>query len=114
MADQTWDMTYGSFGAQPSPANLSAVWGPPGEVTYGWSNDEFNAEMDAALGTYDQAEQAVHYQNAIRILNEESPSVWLYDRQNLVALNSAKLQNSQWGPGHIMWHNKANEWTVAE
>ena len=114
IADQTWDMTYGSFGAQPAPANLTAVWGPPGEVTYGWSNEEFNAEMDAALATYDQAEQAVHYQNAIRILNEESPSVWLYDRQNLIALNSGKLQNSVWGPGHIYWFNRANEWTVAE
>ncbi|MGD9711923.1 MAG: ABC transporter substrate-binding protein [Thermomicrobiales bacterium] len=114
VTDKTWDMTYGSFGAQPSPANLTAVWGPPGEVTYGWLNEEFNAEMDAALATYDRDEQAVHYQNAIRILNEESPSVWLYDRQNLIALNSARLQNSVWGPGHIYWFNRANEWTVAE
>ncbi|MBX3072054.1 MAG: ABC transporter substrate-binding protein [Thermomicrobiales bacterium] len=114
IADKTWDMTYGSFGAQPSPANLTAVWGPPGEVTYGWLNDDFNAEMDAALATYEREEQAVHYQNAIRILNEESPSVWLFDRKNLIALNSAKLQNSVWGPGHIYWMNRANEWTVAE
>jgi peptide/nickel transport system substrate-binding protein len=110
----TWDMLYGSFGAQPSPANLTAVWGPPGEVTYGWQSEEFNAEMDAALATYDQEEQAIHYQNAIRILNEESPNVWLFDRQNLVAVNTARLQNSVWGPGHIYWFNRANEWTVVE
>jgi peptide/nickel transport system substrate-binding protein len=114
IADQTWDMTYGSFGAQPAPANLTAVWGPPGEAVYGWVNEEFNAEMDAALATYDREEQAVHYQNAIRILNEESPSVWLFDRQNLIALNTARLQNSQWGPGHIYWFNRAHEWTVTE
>jgi peptide/nickel transport system substrate-binding protein len=112
--DQTWDMVYGSFGAQPSPANLTAVWGPPGEVTYGWQNEEFNAEMDAALATYDREEQAVHYQRAIQILNEEAPNVWLFDRQNLVAVNTAKLQNSLWGPGHIYWFNHAWEWTVAE
>jgi peptide/nickel transport system substrate-binding protein len=112
--DQTWDMTYGSFGAQPAPANLTVVWGPPGEVTYGWVNEEFNAEMDAALATYDPEEQAVHYQNAIRILNEESPSVWLFNRQNLIALNTARLENSVWGPGHIYYFNQANEWTVTE
>lgn len=112
--DQTWDMVYGSFGAQPSPANLTAVWGPPGEVTYGWQNEEFNAEMDAALATYDREEQAVHYQNAIRILNEEAPNVWLFNRQNLIALNTAALQNSVWGPGHIYYFNRANEWTVTE
>jgi len=112
--DHTWDMQYGSYGGQPSPANLTAVWGPPGYITYGWNNDEFNAEMDAALLTYDQDEQAVHYQKAIKILNEEAPNVWLFDRQNLLALNSAKLKNSVWGPGHIMWLNNAQNWTVAE
>lgn len=112
--DHTWDMMYGSYGGQPSPANLTAVWGPPGYITYGWSNDEFNAEMDAALLTYDQDEQAAHYQKAIKILNEEAPNVWLFDRQNLLALNSGKLENSVWGPGHIMWLNNAQTWTVVE
>lgn len=110
--DHTWDMMYGSYGAQTSPANLTAVWGPPGYVTYGWSNDEFNAEMDAALLTYDQDEQAVHYQKAIKILNEEAPNVWLFNRKNLLALNSAKLENTVWGPGHIMWRNNAETWVV--
>ncbi len=114
VADHTWDMTYGSFGAQPAPSNLTAVWGPPGYVTYGWESAEFNAEMDAALLTYDQDEQATHYQAAIKILNEEAPSVWLFDRQNLVAVNTAKLENSVWGPGHIMWLNNAQSWTVVE
>ncbi|MCA9859615.1 MAG: ABC transporter substrate-binding protein, partial [Thermomicrobiales bacterium] len=64
IADKTWDMTYGSFGAQPAPSNLTAVWGPPGYVTYGWSNEEFDAAMNAALLTYDQDEQAEYYQTA--------------------------------------------------
>jgi len=112
--DHEWDMMYGSFGAQPSPANLTAVWGPPGYPTYGYSSDEFNAEMDAALLTYDQDEQAGHYQAAIRILNEDAPNVWLFDRKNLVAVNTGKLANSVWGPGHIMWLNNAQTWTVTE
>ena len=28
--DGTWELTYGSFGAQPAPSSLSVVWGPPG------------------------------------------------------------------------------------
>ncbi len=70
--------------------------------------------MNAALLTYDQDEQAGFYQTAIKILNEEAPNVWLFDRQNLLALNSGKLENTAWGPGHIMWLNNAQTWTVAE
>ena len=114
IADHTWDMMYGSFGAQPAPSNLTAVWGPPGYVTYGWSNEEFDAAMNAALLTYDQDEQAGYYQTAIKILNEEAPNVWLFNRQNLVAVNTAKLENSVWGPGHIMWLNNAQTWNVVE
>lgn len=114
MQDHTWDMLYGSFGAQPMPSNLTAVWGPPGYVTYGWSNAEFDEAMNAALLTYDQAEQAPLYQKAIKILNEESPNVWLFNRKNLVAVNTGRLQNSLWGPGHIMWLNNAQNWAVAE
>jgi peptide/nickel transport system substrate-binding protein len=114
IADKTWDMTYGSFGAQPAPSNLTAVWGPPGYVTYGWSNEEFDAAMNSALLTYDQEEQAGYYQTAIKILNEESPNVWLFDRQNLVAVNTGKLQNAVFGPGHIMWLNNVQDWQVAE
>ncbi len=114
ITDHTWDMMYGSFGAQPFPSNLTAVWGPPGYVTYGWTNEEFDAEMDAALLTYDQDQQAIHYQKAIKILNEEAPTVWLFDRKNLAAVNTGKLQNSVWGPGHIMWLNNAQDWTVVE
>lgn len=110
--DHAWDVMYGSYGAQTSPANLTAVWGPPGYQTYGFKNEEFDAEMDAALNTYDQAEQAVHYQKAIAILNEEAPNIWLFNRQNLAAVNSGKLANSVWGPGHIMWLNNAQTWTV--
>jgi len=114
MKDHTWDLMYGSYGAQTSPANLTAVWGPPGYVNYGWSNEEFDAEMDAALLTYDQEEQAVHYQKAIKILNEEAPNIWLFNRQNLVAVNTGKLGNSVWGPGHIKWLNHAETWVVNE
>jgi peptide/nickel transport system substrate-binding protein len=113
--DGTWQLTYGSFGAQPAPSNLSVIWGPPGHKTYTYSSADFDAEMEAALRTYDQSEQAAHYQKAIKILNEDCPWVWLFDRKNLIAVNSAKLttgQTTAFGPGHIMYHNHAFDWTV--
>jgi ABC-type transport system substrate-binding protein len=73
--------------------------------------------MDAALKTYDREEQAKHYQAAVKILNEDSPWVWLFDRKNLIAVNTAKLTagtTTAFGPGHIMYHNHAQDWTVAE
>lgn len=113
----TWHMIYGSFGAQPAPSNLTAVWGPPGEAMFTYSSEEFNAEMEGALRTNDRDEQAAHYQAAVKILNEDAPWVWLFDRNNLIAVNTSQLTTGTlpaWGPGHIMYHNHAYDWTVEE
>lgn len=117
MEEGTWQLIYGSFGTQPAPSNLSVIWGPAGEDVYSYTSDAFNAEMEAALRTNDRDEQAVHYQAAIKILNEDAPWVWLFDRQNLIAVNTGKLTTGTepaWGPGHIMYHNHAWDWTLAE
>lgn len=113
----TWDLIYGSFGTQPAPSNLSVIWGPAGEKIYSYTSDEFNTEMEAARRTNDRDEQAVHYQAAVKILNEDSPWVWLFDRSNLIAVNTSKLTTGSepaWGPGHIMYHNHAWDWTLEE
>lgn len=113
--DGTWEMIYGSFGAQPAPSSLSVVWGPPGLANFTYSSDAFNSEMDAALKTYDRNEQAKHYQQAIKILNEDSPWIWLFDRKNLIAVHTAKLTTGTtpaWGPANIMYENHAYDWTV--
>lgn len=115
--DGTWHMIYGSFGTQPAPSNLSVVWGPAGEEMFSYSSEEFNTEMEAALRTNDRDEQAAHYQAAVKILNEDSPWVWLFNRNNLIAVNTGKLTTGTepaWGPGHIMYHNHAYDWTVEE
>src|SRR5439155_7441341 len=85
--DGTWVMTYGSFGAQPAPANLSIIFGCQMQKTWTFCNADFDAAMEAALRTYDQDEQAQYYQKAIKILNEEVPWVWLFNRKNLIAVN---------------------------
>jgi len=117
LEEGTWHMVYGSFGTQPAPSALSVIWGPPGEETFTYSSEEFNTEMEAALRTNDREEQATHYQAAVKILNEDSPWIWLFDRKNLIAANSARLTTGTtpaWGPGHIMYHNHAFDWTVQE
>ena len=109
----TWSLTYGSFGAQPAPANLSIIWGCQARQTWTYCNEDFDAAMEAALRTYDQEEQATYYQSAIKILNEEVPWVWLFDRKNLIAVNK-KLTTGEnaFGPGHILYANHAQDWTV--
>jgi peptide/nickel transport system substrate-binding protein len=117
MTEGTWHMVYGSFGAQPAPSSLSVVWGPPGEATFTYQSDAFNSAMESALRTYDREEQAGFYQEAIRILNDDAPWVWLFDRQNLIAVNTAKLSTGEtpaWGPANIMYNNHAYDWTVTE
>jgi ABC-type transport system substrate-binding protein len=69
--------------------------------------------MEAALRTYDQKEQGQHYQKAIKILNEELPWVWLFNRKNLIAVNKKLNANGNaWGPGSILYANHAQDWTV--
>jgi peptide/nickel transport system substrate-binding protein len=117
MEEGTWHLIYGSFGTQPAPSNLSVIWGPAGERLYSYTSDAFNAEMEAALRTNDREEQATHYQAAVKILNEDAPWVWLFDRSNLIAVNTSQLttgSEAAWGPGHIMYHNHAWDWTLAE
>jgi peptide/nickel transport system substrate-binding protein len=115
MKDGTWTLTYGSFGAQPAPANLSIIWGCQAEATWTYCNADFDAAMEAALRTYDQDEQATHYQAAIKILNDELPWVWLFNRKNLIAVNKKLNTNGPaFGPGHILYANHAQDWTVTE
>jgi peptide/nickel transport system substrate-binding protein len=112
----TWHLTYGSYGVQPAPANLTAVFGCGQEARWTFCNAEFDAAMEAALRTYDQAEQAEHYQTAIKIMNEELPWVWLFDRKNLIAVNTAFNAGDPpaFGPGHILYANNAHLWTVTQ
>ncbi|HKG25214.1 MAG TPA: ABC transporter substrate-binding protein, partial [Thermomicrobiales bacterium] len=114
MDEGTWTLTYGSFGAQPAPANLSVIWGCQARQTWTYCNADFDAAMESALRTYDQEEQAKYYQTAIKILNEEVPWVWLFDRKNLLAVNKKLNTNGPaFGPGHILYANHAQDWTVS-
>ena len=111
----TWFLTYGSFGAQPAPANLSIIWGCQARDTWTYCNPAFDEAMEAALRTYDREEQAEYYRTAIAILNEELPWVFLFDRKNLMAVNTERLDTGDtevWGPGHIMYRNNVENWTV--
>lgn len=115
--DGTWYLTYGSLGAQPAPSNLTAVWGEQGRATYHYDSPEFDEAMDAALRTYDEEEQNGFYQTAIKILNEDLPWIWLFDRKNLIAVNTQQLDTGDgatWGPGNVLYSNNAQAWTVTE
>jgi peptide/nickel transport system substrate-binding protein len=112
----TWHLIYGSYGAQPNPAALSVLFGAGAMERYSYSSVAFDEAMEAALRTYDQEEQAQHYQTAIKILNEDLPWVWLFDRKNLIAVNT-KLSTGDataWGPGSVLYANNAHLWTVTE
>ena len=114
--DHTWYLTYGSYGAQPAPSALSILFSCSAETTWSYCNPQFDALMQKALGTYDQKEQGQYYQQAIKILNEDLPWVWLFNRKNLIAVNKQKLNtgtHGAWAPAQIMYHNYAETWTVS-
>jgi peptide/nickel transport system substrate-binding protein len=126
--DGTWEMLYGSFGAQPNPAGLTIVWGCAAEKTYTYCNPDFDAAIAEGVHASDPDAQAAAYQKAIKILNTDVPSVWLFNRKNLIAVSkklitgpsvetatptAAAAQNA-WGPGSVLYFNHAYNWTIAE
>jgi peptide/nickel transport system substrate-binding protein len=112
--DHTWELIYGSFGAQPNPAGLTIVWGCAAEEKYSYCNPEFDAAIAEGKATFDTDAQAAAYQKAIKILNTDLPWVWLFDRKNLIAVSKKLVTGevSAWGPGSVLYANHAQDWTV--
>lgn len=112
--DGTWELVYGSNGAMPDPTSLATIWSCEVQATWSYCNQAFDKAMAEGLGTLDKAQQTVAYQKAMKILNQDQPWVWLFDRQNLIAVNK-KLDTGgkgAWGAGHVGYHNFAEQWTL--
>lgn len=111
-----WALIYGSLGANPHPSALSLVWTCAQEETWTYCNPEFDELLKKARRTFDREEQQQYYQEAIEILNEEAPWVWLFNRQGFRVVNE-KLNTGDknvWGPGHLGYHNYVEDWTLEE
>ena len=109
--DGSWDFVYGAWGLQPA-LNMSQAWNC--DTTLKYCNSDFENTMAQARATLDQTKQHDLLKQAIKILNDDLPSIWLFNRQNIVVANK-KLDTAghqAWATGSLMYHNYIEQWTA--
>ncbi len=108
----TWTLIYGAWGINP-PGNMTQVWFCGDDATYPYCNEEYLELMDQARRTFDVEEQRDLYRQAVAILNEELPFIFLFNRNNLVVVNE-RLNTGEgaWAAGSLMYHNFIEDWTL--
>ena len=110
--DGSWEFVYGAWGLSPA-LNMSQVWNCQASSTQ-YCNSQFDDLMNQARSTLDQTKQQDFLKQAIAILNDDLPSIWLFNRQNIVVANN-KLDyagHQAWATGSLMYHNYIEDWTV--
>jgi peptide/nickel transport system substrate-binding protein len=107
----TWEIVYGAWGLSPA-LNMSQPWNC--DTTLKYCNTDFEKLMTEARSTLDQTKQQDLLKQAVKILNDDLPSIWLFNRQNIVVQNK-KLDTAghqAWATGSLMYHNYIEQWTV--
>ena len=109
--DGTWEFVYGAWGLNPA-LNMSQVWNCNSTLKY--CNSQFDDLMKQARSTLDQTQQRDLLKQAIKILNDEVPTIWLFNRQNIVVSNKNLDTGGHqaWATGSLMYHNYIEAWTV--
>lgn len=107
----TWEFVYGAWGLNPA-LNMSQVWNCQSTLKY--CNSQFDNLMNQARSTLDQTKQRDLLKQAVQILNDELPTIWLFNRQNIVVSNKKLNTNGHqaWATGSLMYHNYIEDWTL--
>lgn len=113
--DGTLALTYGAWGSNP-PVAMETVW-TCAAAGYGYPCiEEYDDLLAQARATFDEEEQQELYRQAVALQNELLPTVFLWNRLNLLIVNN-KLDTGEhgaWAAGNLMYHNFAEEWTLEE
>ena len=101
---QTVNQRYTS-GNIPTAAN-----GGAGQDYTRFSNPDVDRLIADAGATVDQARRAKDYADALKILNDNVPIIWMYDRQSLDAfrVNVSGFKGNTWD--NITWN--AEDWSI--
>ena len=113
--DGTWALTYGAWGINP-PVAMNSIWScAAGGVGYPCI-EEYDELLAQARSTFDEEEQRELYRQAIALQNEVLPTVFLWNRFNLLVVNEQLNtgENGAWAAGSLMYHNYAEDWTLED
>jgi len=76
-----FDAQYSSLGQDPSPSSLATDWTEDGfgEINAGrYTNPEYTTLVREARAGTERSESLAKWHDALRIINEDAPAIWLY------------------------------------
>ena len=112
---RTIDATIGQWNTQPSPGAVLGSWGIPGSRAangnnYGtYENPAFDANIDSALVSFDQAARKRYFTKAYQTIIQDAPAIWLAEPRQIVGYHS-RLQLATLRPDS--WWAHIPEWWI--
>lgn len=107
---QAGDFDAAVWGWQPTPGlrGVPGAWATRGLQNYQrYSNPQFDAALDEALTTFDEARNKAAFGRAMQIIWDDAPSVWLFEPQNPIAMHRRiqpiRLRADGWFFGLADW-----------
>lgn len=113
-----FDAYIGQWNIQPSPGSVRGSWGTGGSrstsgTNYGaYESPVFDANVDSALASFDQAARRAYFTKAYQTIIEDAPAIWLAELMPTVGYHSrlelAPLRSDAW------WAHIADWWIPAD
>lgn len=112
-----FDVVLNGLNSDPARSGAKQVWSaagfPPGANYLRYSNRTFDALLDSAAATFDQAQMSAYYHRAFQLLVDDAPAVWLYDVLTVAGahkrLRTEGFRPDGWYVGLADWWIPANE-----
>ncbi|MDJ0767067.1 MAG: ABC transporter substrate-binding protein [Myxococcota bacterium] len=102
LSNGQFDAHYNGIGQDPSPSGMADNWSQKGfgGFNYGrYSNPEFERLTAEAKGTTDRAAALAKWHEALRVINEDAPAIWLYVPRLNAAVHT-RIENVSVRPGN--------------
>ncbi len=112
---RAFDAAMGQWSTQPSPGSVRGSWGTAGSRAtsgnnYGsYENPVFDANVDSALASFDQAKRKVYFTTAYETIIQDAPAIWLAEPMPTVGYHS-RLQLGTLRPD--AWWAHIPEWWI--
>jgi peptide/nickel transport system substrate-binding protein len=112
---RAFDAAMGHWSTQPSPGSVRGSWGTAGSRAtsgnnYGsYENPVFDANVDSALASFDQAKRKAYFTTAYETIIQDAPAIWLAEPMPTVGYHS-RLQLGTLRPD--AWWAHIPEWWI--
>jgi peptide/nickel transport system substrate-binding protein len=105
-----FDSYVGGFLPTPGLRGMPGVWGSRGTQNYQrYANPEFDAAMNLALMTFDEAESQEALNRALQIMWDDAPAVWLFEPAAPIGMHK-RIQHATLRPDG--WYMNLADWSI--